>query len=245
MRRTTSFACITLCVHAFPAPSQEPGRGAFAATPYAFVFREDTANPTNGGSRIWRQPAGHSPAAGENLPYEQADIHPKGHAIECRIYAEEPPNNFLPSIGKVKVCNFPQMPGVRVDAGIHAGSDVTPYYDPMLAKIISWGANRGEALSKMRVALQETIILGVQTNIPYLLTILEHPEFVAGNTPTNFLEKHLPAWQPPTDFTDDLLLAIAGTEMWGQKGITGQDIGDGEMPAIPDAWQLTPNWRNL
>ncbi|MFQ5420817.1 MAG: acetyl/propionyl/methylcrotonyl-CoA carboxylase subunit alpha, partial [Anaerolineae bacterium] len=105
-------------------------------------------------------------AAGEALPFAQADIRQRGHAVECRVYAEDPANQFLPSIGTIAVYERPSGPGVRVDDGIEMGTAVTPYYDPMLAKIITWGQDRDEAIRKMVRALQETAILGLTTNIP-------------------------------------------------------------------------------
>src|SRR5690606_36616969 len=115
-------------------------------------------------------------AAGEPLPFRQEDLQQRGHAIECRLYAEDPANHFLPSTGTIAYYRPPVGPGVRVDDGIQSGTQVSPYYDAMLAKIITWGADRPEAIRKMVQALQDTVVLGVTTNLPYLLAILEHPD---------------------------------------------------------------------
>ncbi len=183
-------------------------------------------------------------AAGERLPFNQTDIIRQGHSIECRIYAEDPADNFMPSIGKVERCIFPRMAGVRVDAGIVGGSSVTPYFDPMLAKIISWGENRYESRRKMIAALRETIILGVVTNIPFLLDILAHPDFRDGDTPTNFLEKQMPAWQPQSLNQVDLNLAMAGIELF-QKRRASRHSEDKHTHQNPNPWQQIGNWRNL
>ena len=103
----------------------------------------------------------------------QSDLQQRGHALECRVYAEDPANHFLPSIGEIVWYERPSGPGVRVDDGIETGSQVSPYYDPMLAKVITWGHTRQEAVAKMVRALRDTIILGVTTNIPYFGWILD------------------------------------------------------------------------
>ncbi|MCP4420709.1 MAG: acetyl-CoA carboxylase biotin carboxylase subunit [Chloroflexi bacterium] len=184
-------------------------------------------------------------AAGEVFPFSQSEITQRGHAIECRIYAEDPAQNFLPSIGNIAIYQPPSGPGVRVDDGIEAGTAVTPYYDPMLAKIITWGHNRGEAIGKMVCALQQTVILGVTTNIPYLLDILQEPAFLDGQTNTNYLQTHLPNWQPKS-LADDAWLGAAVFELLqsgGKKGgTTAVALQDGEPY---DPWGETAVWRNV
>ncbi|HMT21467.1 MAG TPA: pyruvate carboxylase, partial [Promineifilum sp.] len=125
----------------------------------------------------------------EPLPFAQGDIPRRGHAIESRVYAEDPANSFLPSIGEIAHYARPSGPGVRVDDGIESGSTVSPYYDPMLAKVITWGQDRAEAIRKMERALCETVVLGVATNIGYLRDILVAPAFVAGDLSTAFIEE--------------------------------------------------------
>ncbi len=128
-------------------------------------------------------------AAGEPLPFTQADLSQRGHAIECRIYAEDPQNNFLPSVGKVLTAVEPVGPGVRVDAGVAAGDEVTLHYDPMIAKLIVLGENRQDAIGKMQWALRHYVILGdVVTNIPFLMQILRHPRFLSGDVATDFVD---------------------------------------------------------
>jgi 3-methylcrotonyl-CoA carboxylase alpha subunit len=129
-------------------------------------------------------------AVGEPLQLKQETITPRGHAIEMRLYAEDPASNFLPSIGRVEVFAPPRAPGVRVDSGIASGGEVTVHYDPMLAKLIVAGENRQAALERLSWALEHWAVLGVETNLPLLHAIATHPEFVAGHTFTDFLTRH-------------------------------------------------------
>jgi len=131
-------------------------------------------------------------AAGEPLPFTQAELSQRGHAIECRIYAEDPANDFLPAIGQVLTAVEPVGPGVRVDAGVTTGDAVTLHYDPMIAKLIVLGENRRDAIGKMLWALRHYVILGdVITNIAFLRQVLSHPRFLAGDTTTDFVEAEL------------------------------------------------------
>ncbi len=128
-------------------------------------------------------------AEGERLPFEQRDIKIKGHSIECRINAENPDKNFLPCSGKITDIHFPGGNGVRVDSAIFSGCEVTPYYDSMLAKLIVYADNRKEAIDKMRSALGEVVIEGVETNVDYEYEIINNSEFIAGNFDVDFIEK--------------------------------------------------------
>jgi len=129
-------------------------------------------------------------SAGEELPYEEPDLLTRGWAIECRVVAEDPFNNFLPSVGRVVLAREPAGPGIRVESALYDGMEVTPYYDSLLAKVTAWGRNREGALERMRRALNEMRVVGVATNIPYLLQILDQPDFVAGRMDTGFLDRH-------------------------------------------------------
>ncbi|RMF68184.1 MAG: ATP-grasp domain-containing protein, partial [Calditrichaeota bacterium] len=130
-------------------------------------------------------------AAGEKLGFSQEDVRLNGHAIECRIYAEDPENNFLPSIGKITFASPPAGPGIREDSGFFAGSEVSMYYDPLLSKLIAWGRDRQEAIARMRRALREYQIAGVETSIPFCLQVMHHDKFVSGKFDTHFIEKTL------------------------------------------------------
>lgn len=127
-------------------------------------------------------------AAGNNLSFKQSDIKLNGYALECRIYAEDSFNGFMPSTGVISHYNQPSGPGVRVDSGFGAGSDISIYYDPMIAKLITTGINRSVALDRMKRALSEYYISGLTTNIEFLKTIINHNDFMSGNYNINFIE---------------------------------------------------------
>lgn len=128
-------------------------------------------------------------AEGKPLPLKQEEIKAEGHAIECRIYAEDAANDFLPSIGDIKLFKAPKGAGLRLDSGVADHAKVSQYYDPLLAKLISWGQTREEALLRMQRALREFAILGITTNIPFLISICHNKAFVTAKTNTHFLEK--------------------------------------------------------
>jgi propionyl-CoA carboxylase alpha chain len=129
-------------------------------------------------------------AAGEELGYDQDAISLTGHAIECRIYAEDPASNFAPATGRLALVNFPAGPDVRVDHGTIEGQEISSSFDPMIAKVIGRGDTRDEAIRRTRGALRETVLLGPQTNAAYLEQVLAHPAFAAGDTTTSFLDEH-------------------------------------------------------
>lgn len=126
-------------------------------------------------------------ASGQRLSFEQKDICLKGHAIECRINAENPSKGFRPSPGKITEMHFPGGKGVRIDSAIYSGYTVQPYYDSMIAKVIVWAKNRQDAIRKMQSALGEVIIEGIDTNIDYQYEILSHPNFLSGEMDVEFI----------------------------------------------------------
>jgi acetyl/propionyl-CoA carboxylase alpha subunit len=128
-------------------------------------------------------------ARGRTLSYKQEDVRFKGHAIECRINAEDPYNNFLPSTGRITHSLLPTGPGVRVDTGVYPGFEITPFYDPMIAKLIVWGETRAQAILRMRRALEEYRIVGVRTNIPFHQTLMDSHRFMGGQYDTRFVEE--------------------------------------------------------
>ena len=121
------------------------------------------------------------------IPDRMKNISPRGHSIECRITAEDPYNNFMPSPGKITSLHLPSGMGIRVDTHIYAGYEIPPYYDSMICKLIVHGANRSEAIERMKGALSEMVIEGINTIIPYQLYILDNKDFISGNIDTNFL----------------------------------------------------------
>ena len=185
-------------------------------------------------------------ANGEALPFTQDEIVQRGHALECRVYAEDPANNFLPSIGEISFYQRPEGPGVRVDDGIKSGTHVSPFYDPMLAKVITSGYDRAEAIRKMDRALAETAVLGVTTNIPYLLAILAEEQFQAGYTSTNYIQENMSDWQPTAELVEADWLAVAAVEYLmgnGRQG-GGETAVNGEIQQ-PDPWGEVGSWRNV
>ena len=126
-------------------------------------------------------------AAGEPLSFTQSDVRMNGHAIECRVYAEDPENNFLPSPGRITRLTIPQGPGVRDDGGVYEGAEVSIYYDPMISKFAAYGKDRTEAIDRMRRALAEYEIGGIKTTLPFFREIVEDDEFIAGRLDTGFI----------------------------------------------------------
>lgn len=180
-------------------------------------------------------------AAGLPLPLRQEDVRQTGHAIECRVYAEDPANGFLPAIGRVLLAVEPVGPGVRVDAGVTSGDEVSIHYDPMIAKLIVQGEDRADAIGKMMWALHHYVILGdVITNIPFLRAVLAHPVFVRGKQTTNFIDEEFAAWQPEQSDTPDLALLAAAVSQYSQAPTGAHATADGD-PHSP--WQSARNFR--
>lgn len=147
-------------------------------------------------------------AEGQPLPLRQEDIHVNGHAIEARVYAEDPQNGFLPSTGRLIEWREPAGDGVRVDGGVCAGDVVAPFYDPMLAKICAWGEDRIEAIRRLEYALGQAVVFGVRNNLHFLRRILLHDVFVAGAISTTFIERYASALlDPPGDAENTVTLA--------------------------------------
>lgn len=146
-------------------------------------------------------------AMGKALPWPEV-MEPRGHAIECRLYAEDPFKGGIPSTGKLGYTHFPDGPFRRFDVGFEEGDEITAYYDPMIAKLIVWDETRIRAIQKMKRVLNDTIIFGVQTNIPLLKKIFSHPEFIDGSMTTQFFEKHFAKpLETPALVNDDLKIA--------------------------------------
>jgi len=136
-------------------------------------------------------------AAGQPLPFTQQDIVRRGHSIECRVTSEDPTRGFAPNAGHIHTAHFAGGPWVRVDTHVFPGYTTPPYYDSLLAKLVVWGRDRSEALARMRRAIDETTIEGVQTNLAYLALVLSHPRFEAGEIDVDFVERHLADMQAP------------------------------------------------
>ncbi|MGE0821985.1 MAG: acetyl/propionyl/methylcrotonyl-CoA carboxylase subunit alpha [Candidatus Binatia bacterium] len=178
-------------------------------------------------------------AAGERLGFGQEDILRRGHALECRIYAEDPAHGFLPAPGKVLLWKAPAGPGVRVDAGVDSNTEVSVYYDPMIAKLSTWGQDREQARRRMESALRQCVILGPITNSMFLLDLLAHPAFVAGKTHTGFLSEHFAQWQgeEAPHFLSAALVATLNQFRLAHRGIS-------EVPiSSTTPWQQLGGWR--
>lgn len=130
-------------------------------------------------------------AEGKPIPFKQNEVSFKGHAIECRIYAEDSLNNFLPSTGKLTYINNPEGPGVRLDAGVNHDTEITMFYDPLISKLIVWANTRSECINRMRRALREYRVGGVQTSIPFCYKVMEHKTYLKGDFGTNFIDLYL------------------------------------------------------
>ena len=135
-------------------------------------------------------------ACGERLAYKQEDVLIRGHAIECRINAYDSDNNFLPSVGKIRALNMPGGYGVRIDSAIYQGYEVLPFYDSMLAKVISYGKDREEAIRIMNRALEEFVVDGVKTNIGFNLKLINDPVFIENKYDTSYLERSIDDTRP-------------------------------------------------
>jgi acetyl-CoA carboxylase biotin carboxylase subunit len=149
-------------------------------------------------------------ASGMKLSYKQEDVRQKGSAIECRIYAEDPENNFLPSTGPVHSYWEPSGPGIRVDSGLYEGAEVSLFYDPLISKLLAWGETRQEAIQRMKRALSEYRISGVATTIPFHLKVMEHEKFKKGDIHTHFIDEEFEKGRlPEVANRDELLKAVA------------------------------------
>lgn len=180
-------------------------------------------------------------ASGEKLPRKQADIISRGHAIECRIYAEDPANNFLPSSGKILVLEEPHIPGVRIDSGIRAGSEVSVFYDPILSKVIVRADTREHAIEKMQSALDNYVLLGVATPVDLLRDVLSHEEFRKGNLSTHFLDDHLPNWKPQPPSREELAAALYAAIHAPVNGMGASS--NGVKAGVPSPWQSLGAWQ--
>jgi acetyl/propionyl-CoA carboxylase alpha subunit len=177
-------------------------------------------------------------AAGEPLPWKQEELRQRGHSIECRIYAEDPDNGYLPQTGVVSVYREPSGPGVRVDSGIAAGSEVTIKYDPLLAKLIVTAEDRERCVARLARALSDYVILGTTTNISFLRRVVLHPRFRNGEATTAFLtenESELKRVIPEEVAAVAALLA-------GKQKRSGATSASGSSPSLASVWSQLGEW---
>jgi acyl-CoA carboxylase subunit alpha len=178
-------------------------------------------------------------AQGERLPLRQEDVVVRGHAIEARVYAEDPRTDFLPSTGTLVVWEEGRGPGVRWESGVETGSSVSIHYDPMLAKVIAHAPTRAEALARLARALATTRVHGVRTNVPVLLDVLRHPEFAAGRFDTHFIATHVvPSREPTAAERDaDRVHAVAAA-LWLQERRRAEAP---VLRGLPSGWRNNPS----
>jgi acetyl-CoA carboxylase biotin carboxylase subunit len=179
-------------------------------------------------------------AAGEPLPFRQEDLAQRGHAIECRIYAEDPDQGFLPSPGRIAVLRAPGGPGIRDDSGVYEGWEVPIHYDSLLSKLVAHGADRAEAVARMRRAVREYTVLGIRTTLPFFHRVLRHPGFLAGDFDTSFVETAFAAaGGAPPDAPWEVAAVAAAVQAFRER-----QSGRAEPAAAErSAWRAT-SWRS-
>ena len=155
-------------------------------------------------------------AAGSHLGLTQADLTHRGHAIEARLYAEDPAQGFLPSPGRLLDLQFPVGPDLRVDSGVCAGQEISQHYDPMIAKVIARGETREAARRRLVRALKDTVVLGLTSNLAFLIDVLEDPEFIAGEVHIHWLEARFGEWRGRGRALDVALAAASFAEQWAE-----------------------------
>jgi propionyl-CoA carboxylase alpha chain len=189
-------------------------------------------------------------AAGKKLPISQSDVSINGWAIESRVYAEDPARNFLPSTGRLVYYRPPEDDdNVRVDTGVYEGGEVSMFYDPMIAKLITHGADRNEAIAHMRSALDRFLIRGVSHNISFLSALMVNPRFVAGKISTNMIGEEYPDGFQPTGLSHQdptIFISVAASMMRGYRDRAAQIDGqlNGHERRVPNDWVIVMNKEN-
>jgi 3-methylcrotonyl-CoA carboxylase alpha subunit len=183
-------------------------------------------------------------ASGEPLPKQQSELRVQGHAVEARLYAENPRKNFMPSTGHLAHLRFPERdPLVRVDSGVRSGDDISFYYDPMIAKVIAWGESREDAVTRLAQALRATEVVGVTANAEFLAALVEHRVFVAGGIDTSFVVEYGPELIQPEKAPDDTALGLAALcvllEHRENVQARAANTTDPHSPwAVSDSWRM-------
>jgi acetyl-CoA carboxylase biotin carboxylase subunit len=192
-------------------------------------------------------------ASGEPLPWLSPSITQRGHAIEARVYAEDPARGFLPQAGRLLLYREPKMPGIRIDSGVEEGSEIPVHYDPLVAKVIATATTRDEAIARLSCALREFPILGVQTNIPFLLRILAHPRFRAGEMDTRFLdtdgaslagEKNTALPEPVREAISIYRESLESAVSSHQSSVSSRQSSVERRDASADPWDHVKSWRS-
>jgi len=179
-------------------------------------------------------------ALGEELSLKQDDIVGRGHAIECRVYAEDPEQDFFPSPGRIEYLKEPTGPGIRNDCGVYSGFEVPVNYDPIISKLIVHAETRDMAVSRMIKALSEYVLLGVTTPTPFLIDVLKSQPFKEGNVFTDFIPRHFSEWKPGNHDLNAALAAFIVDEMAGGRKMK---VPKNVVDKIPSPFQTLGNWR--
>jgi acetyl-CoA carboxylase, biotin carboxylase subunit len=182
-------------------------------------------------------------ARGRPLQYKQEDIRFNGAAIECRINAEDPYNGFMPSTGKITHSILPTGPGIRIDTGVYPGFEITPYYDPMISKLIVWGETRAQAILRMRRALEEYRIVGVRTNIPFHQTLMDSHRFMGGQYDTRFVEERFAIQEEHDPELAEIAASLATLSAHQQTQRAAQFVRRNERDT--SNWKWVGRWERM
>lgn len=187
-------------------------------------------------------------ASGEPLPFRQDQLGQRGHAIEVRVYAENPAEGFLPATGTILGLKEPAGPGIRVDSSLFVGMEVSVHYDPMLAKLIVWAEDRLQAAARMREALDQYVLQGVVTNLSFLRDVVTHPRYLEGQTYTSFIDTYLSPWKPRrVAVPDEVLIAAAVAELLARESASApatHAAGSSQTGGDPySPWTRLGAWR--
>jgi acetyl-CoA carboxylase biotin carboxylase subunit len=185
-------------------------------------------------------------ASGERLNLRQEELRQRGHAIECRIYAEDPENGFLPCAGRILFVKEPEGPGIRCDSGIYSGCEVSVHYDPILSKLVVWDETRDQACKRMASALKEYVILGIKTTTCFLADVIRHPAFLEGRTHTGFVPLHFAEWKMPPLDDSETGIALLSAAAFGRNAKSGGKTRGGKAtPAaeVSSPWVTGGRWR--
>lgn len=185
-------------------------------------------------------------ARGRPMTHTESFMNPRGWAIEARINAEDPYNNFIPSTGKITALITPTGPGVRVDSGVYPGAEITPYYDSMIAKLITWGEDRAEAMLRMRRALAEYTIMGLKHNIPFHINLMNSFSFIAGQIDTNFVEQRFTMDTYENDPSqEDIDMAVVAATLYAhrKRQLAAQVVSAPKRDA--SNWKWVGRWERM
>ncbi len=180
-------------------------------------------------------------ASGEKLTLKQNEVFQRGHAIECRIYAEDPRNKFLPSVGTLQTVEPAVGPNIRNDTGVESGFKISPFYDPLLAKLVSFGVNRKDAIANMSWALSRYVVLGVTTNISFLKAVVDHSAFASADITTHFVEKHFKDWFESAEVLPvEVVIALSVFDAINTGGLESVRY---KVSEEHDPWKTVGHWR--